>query len=222
MTTGQSGSRASKRQGIRSEYKALTRQRLTDAALREFEDRGYSQCTVDDVARRAGTSRATFYVHFSGKAELAEGMWDVIRHKLMRLYRDLARAPVRDRSMIEAWLERTFAFYAENRQRLIAIHEAIALEPLLAEVYFERTEEVADFIAPLIEDARGVTAETARFRAALLTIQHERFCYFWILRGMPFDHAQAVCGLAEIWCDQIGVQEREVPVNASPPRAGTS
>lgn len=199
-TTGSS----SKAGSVRSEYRAMTRQRLTEAAFAEFEAAGYAQCTIEDVVKRAGTSRATFYVHFSSKVELVEGMWDMVRRTLIQLYRELARTEVRDQAMIADWLQRTFDFYAENRQRLLAIHEAIALENDLAEVYFERTGEVVDLVAPLIREDHVITDESARFRAALLTMQHERFCFFWILRGMPFDRDEAIRTLSEIWFQHVG------------------
>jgi AcrR family transcriptional regulator len=199
------------RTSVRQEYKTRTRQRLTEAAIVEFEERGYGACTIEDVARRAGTSRATFYVHFSGKAELAEGLWDLTRRTLIALYRELGRYPVRDLATIESWLVSTFDFYAENRQRLVAIHEAIVLEPTLAEVYYDRTGDVADLVAPLIAEARPEAAASARFKASLLTIQHERFCYFWLLRGMPFDREEAIHGLAEVWFEQLGHRGGPVP-----------
>jgi AcrR family transcriptional regulator len=189
---------------MRDEYKALTRQRLTDAAFAEFEERGYAQCTIEDLARRAGTSRPTFYAHFSNKVELIEGMWDVVRRSLIQLYRELARTEVRDAEMLTDWLVRTFAFYEENRQRLLAIHEAIALEQEMADAYMSRTQEVVELVAPLIREEHGIDDSNARFRAALLTMQHERFCFFWILRQEPFDREIAIRTFTEIWFEHLG------------------
>lgn len=187
----------------RSDYKALTRQRLADAAVAEFEAVGYARCRIDDVARRAGTSRATFYAHFDSKVQPLEGMWDVVRRRLTALFRQLARAECRDAAFVEAWLLRTFDFYRDNRRRLMAIHEAIALEPELAEVYFERTSELAALVAPLIRPEHVLSSDGARFRAALLTMQHERFCYFWIIREMPFDGEEAVQNLTQVWLEHV-------------------
>lgn len=199
-----SATRRRNRGSVRDEYKALTRQRLTEAAMAEFEQRGYAQCKIEDVARRAGTSRATFYTHFSNKVELVEGMWDVVRRNLISLYRELIRMDVRDAPALETWLQKTFDFYSENRLRLLAIHEAIATEAALAEVYFERMSEVVDMVAPLIREDHVITDESARFRAALLTMQHERLCFFWILRRMPFDHDEAVRTLGQVWFEHVG------------------
>lgn len=199
------GSRSETSQGsIRREYKALTRQRLVDAAVAEFEARGYAACTIEDIARRAGTSRATFYVHFDGKVELIEGLWEATRTGLVSLYRELVRSDVRNRDFLESWLSKTFDFYRGNRQRLIAVHEAIALESDLAEVYYERTNELAGFVSPLLRRRSDETDEQVRCRAALLTVQHERFCFLWLLRGLPYDGGVVVPTLARQWHDELG------------------
>ena len=170
----------------------------------EFDERGYASCTIEDIARRAGTSRATFYVHFAGKVELIEGAWDAVRQGLVMLYRELVRADVRDRRFIESWLDRTFVFYEKNRLRLLAIHEAISLEGELAEVYYERTDELSDFIVPLLRERSALTEQEARCQAALLTIQHERFCFLWILRGLPFDREVVIPTMGRQWFEQLG------------------
>jgi len=182
----------------------LTRQRLAEAAFAEFEARGYAQCSVEDIARRAGVSRATFYVHYQGKVELVEGLWDVVRRPLVALYRELLVMDVRDQDTLAEWLSDTFAVYKENKLRLVAVHEAIALEASLADAYFERENELVGMISPLLRPHLIATPEEARSRAALLTIQHERFCVLWILRGVPFDHDSAVSTLASLWVDQLG------------------
>lgn len=188
----------------RVEDEALTRQRLVEAAAAEFEEHGYAQSSVERIARRAQVSRATFYTHFAGKAELAEGLWDVARVTLMRLYRELARTPARDTGVFEKWLRKTVAFYRRNRRRLVAVHEAIALENELAEVYFDHTQEIIDILVPLSRPRPGDTEDSARTRVALLSIQHERFCFLAFLRDVPFNEDEAVRFLARTWFEELG------------------
>ena len=47
-----------------------TRQRLLDAALTVFAERGYHAARVDDIVRAAETSHGTFYLYFANKEEL--------------------------------------------------------------------------------------------------------------------------------------------------------
>ncbi|MGH3274914.1 MAG: TetR/AcrR family transcriptional regulator [Streptosporangiaceae bacterium] len=56
--------RALGRQGQR------TVRKLLEAALVEFDERGFQAVRVDDVVRRANTSHGTFYLYFSNKDDL--------------------------------------------------------------------------------------------------------------------------------------------------------
>lgn len=46
------------------------KQRLTEAAFALFEQHGYEQTTVDDIAEHAGVSRATFFRTFRSKEDV--------------------------------------------------------------------------------------------------------------------------------------------------------
>ena len=45
-------------------------ERLTEAAMALFEERGYAKTTVGDIATRAGLTERTFFNHFSDKREV--------------------------------------------------------------------------------------------------------------------------------------------------------
>jgi AcrR family transcriptional regulator len=47
-----------------------TVQKLLEAGLAEFDERGFQAVRVDDVVRRAKTSHGTFYLYFSNKEDL--------------------------------------------------------------------------------------------------------------------------------------------------------
>jgi AcrR family transcriptional regulator len=47
-----------------------TRAAIVDTALRLFDERGYIGVRVEDIAREAGVSRATFYKHFAEREEI--------------------------------------------------------------------------------------------------------------------------------------------------------
>ncbi|MGW7003822.1 helix-turn-helix domain-containing protein [Streptomyces sp. NPDC054933] len=48
-------------------------QRLADAALELFTERGYENTTVIDIAKRAGLAKSTFFRHFQDKREVLFG-----------------------------------------------------------------------------------------------------------------------------------------------------
>ena len=55
-------------------------QELLDAALETFVERGYAATNMDEIARRAGVSKGTLYLYYSGKAELLKA---VVRQSLL-------------------------------------------------------------------------------------------------------------------------------------------
>lgn len=60
--------------GNREEQRQATREKLLTAAARCFAAKGYSACSVSDIAREAGLSQGALYVHFKGKEELFKAM----------------------------------------------------------------------------------------------------------------------------------------------------
>src|ERR1700744_3448307 len=55
---------------LREQQRAFTRRKLMEAGQKEFAAKGYLDTRVEDIARLAGASRATFYLHFKSKSEL--------------------------------------------------------------------------------------------------------------------------------------------------------
>ena len=64
---------------VAEERAALYRERVLDAAEREFARVGYADARMPDVAREAGLSLATVYKTFAGKAEI----WDELQGSRM-------------------------------------------------------------------------------------------------------------------------------------------
>ena len=56
--------------GARGQAREKTRDAVLEAALRLFSEHGYLGVRVEDIAREAGVSRATFYKHFAEREEI--------------------------------------------------------------------------------------------------------------------------------------------------------
>ena len=72
---------AAKAQGVprrltRAEAREETRQRLLEAGLAVFGERGYADTSVEEIAARAGYTRGAFYSNFSDKEELFFALMD--------------------------------------------------------------------------------------------------------------------------------------------------
>jgi AcrR family transcriptional regulator len=75
----------------RREAKAVTRQRLLDAALEILDLEGESGLTTVAVTRRAGIAQSTFYVHFTDTSDLLHALVDDLTAERRRLTRDARR-----------------------------------------------------------------------------------------------------------------------------------
>ena len=78
---------------------------IVDAALEVFAEKGFAAAKLDDIARRAGISKATLYLYFETKEEI---------------FRAVARAAVASlREALEAPAEASGGLFAEFAPRLL-------------------------------------------------------------------------------------------------------
>jgi AcrR family transcriptional regulator len=164
---------------LREAQKQFTHDRLVEAAVAEFCDRGYRATTIDDIAARAGTTRATFYNHFKTKsdiiAELMEGesafrpRWDELRA--------FPRKPNRD--LIRAWLEQTTSTWEEHRDLISVIRQAVTIEPELQAAQAERFQKTLGRFVDSIRHLGWSSDAEVRVEAMLLFAQLERIFSYW-------------------------------------------
>jgi AcrR family transcriptional regulator len=131
----------------REVVEASQRSRLLEALGRAVAERGYAGATIDDVVRRAGVSKKTFYDHFSDKEDCFLAAYEAASEELLRRV-------VEARAELEDWEERT-------RAGIAAYLRWLAADPALARVFLievaaagpqalERRERLRDRYAELI------------------------------------------------------------------------
>ena len=80
--------------------KPPARERLARSAFDLFNERGYEQTTVDDIAERAGLGRATFFRHYRSKEDVIfpdhDRLLDQVRDRLRSASQDTPLAAVCD------------------------------------------------------------------------------------------------------------------------------
>lgn len=69
---------------------------ILDAALDEFVERGFDQARVEDVAKRAGLSKAGVYLYFSSKEDILRALIEREIAPIARRARSLAETGVGD------------------------------------------------------------------------------------------------------------------------------
>lgn len=113
---------------VRRRLPAAERRKLIlDAALDAFAAGGYQETTLDEVAERAGVSKALIYEHFSSKRDLYKEILETwVGDLLGRVLAAATAAGERSEDRLVAGLDGFLAFVEERRDawRLLIRHRA--------------------------------------------------------------------------------------------------
>jgi AcrR family transcriptional regulator len=164
---------------LREAQKKFTHDRLVEAAVTEFCGRGYRTTTVDDIAARAGTTRATFYNHFTTKSDIIVELMEsdsAFRPRWDEL-RALPRKP--NRALIRTWLADTTSTWAEHRDLISVIRQAVTIEPELNAAQGERFQKTLTRFVEAIRHLGWSSDTEVRVEAMLLFAQLERIFSYW-------------------------------------------
>src|SRR5258707_13918674 len=69
--------------GPRSRKGVQTRARLVDAAKQIFEENGFLEARISDIAERAGLSHGSFYHYFESKEEIFRDVAGALQEQLL-------------------------------------------------------------------------------------------------------------------------------------------
>lgn len=186
---------------------ALTREQVLHAALLCFQEKGFAATTLDDVARRAGTTRGAVYWHFHNKVELfhtvVQEQYTRVGKKLMDLVGTSGTAWARLRRVLLAWCR----YPAEDhdfRLMLELLMQQAGLYPELAAGIRERiqVDYSVQLFADLIQQAMAEGSVRPDLDPAVAARTALGMLYgvssLWLLQRTAFslvDEAEAVVDL---------------------------
>ena len=186
---------------VRDELRELTHQRLLSAAEAAFERDGYLRTTVGNIATEANVNRATFYLHFTDKADV---LLAVLRTNLADtpVYWREVDAALADgsRDALRASLSRTLHWYEQHGRLLIPVREALATDPHLVEqtegTFAGFADEMSDYLASVLPAER----DRAHLRLQLLIIQLDQIAFRLIVqRRQSIDREVMLDEVTDIW-----------------------
>ncbi|MFD2473215.1 TetR/AcrR family transcriptional regulator [Amycolatopsis silviterrae] len=153
--------------------------RLAAAALDLFEERGYENTTVIEIAERAGLTKSTFFRYFPDKREVLFGGGEITG----LLVEGIAAAPP-SAGPLDAVAHALDAlgreFFAGDRREFSARRQAVlAANPELWEREARKRTDLADSMIEALE-RRGVPGLTARVAAKLGALAWEIAYDRWI------------------------------------------
>lgn len=187
---------------LRDEQKLQTRAKLIDGAKALFSSQGYATVRVDDIAAAVGCSRATFYLHFTGKLDVLRAVAEQsTAPSALHFYEDLDRVlDTGSRAEFVGWMTRAIEWFQEYKDLLPAWDEATALEPEFREIAKQGILALPNAMTSYLARWPADRQDEARLRVELLVAQLERFFTRWAMQGtIDVTATQAAEVLSDIW-----------------------
>lgn len=126
----------------------LTRQRIMDAALNVFANKGFHDTRMDDIVDQAGSSKGAVYFHFPGKEQLFLALIDEFAQLLEERLTESIAAEPRGIRRVEAALQTGLSVFGEYRQfAKIFLLQAVGL----GQTFETKRLEILDRFAGLIQ-----------------------------------------------------------------------
>jgi AcrR family transcriptional regulator len=185
---------------LQQRQKQSSREKLLAAAYDAFAESSYAGAAVDDIVKRAGVNRSTFYRHFDSKFAMTKALFDQFWPGLFAQYGAVRAADPLTDADIDSWIEGLIRFYRANEPFYGIIVQIASLEP--EGMQWEETirqgvirmlgERFPAFARASAPDA----SQDAKLRVRMLMIQFE-FCVFDLAFSPDTDRAAIVAYLGE-------------------------
>ncbi|MET0908878.1 MAG: TetR/AcrR family transcriptional regulator [Ilumatobacteraceae bacterium] len=197
----------------RSRKGAATRARLVDSAKEEFEQTGFLETRISDIAARAGMSHGTFYHYFESKEQIFREVAEA-QEALLTAPED-GDAPTADATEFDRILHanrRYLERYRANGRIMGVIEEVSRYDQPVNEARTRRQKHFAERAEASVRRLQAAGAADAdvdpEIAAVALGSMIARFAELWLVENWgsyDFDHAAEQ--LTKLWANAIGLRE---------------
>jgi AcrR family transcriptional regulator len=199
----------------RSAKGARTRARLLEAAKSVFEEDGFLDARISDIAERAGLSHGSFYHYFESKEEIfrevAIGVDDKLSAPVGRVILDPdSRAKPRER--IRGAIRQHLEGYRDEARIMGVIEQMSRYDRHLSAARFERHQhynrQISDSIKQLQQRGMADKSLDPGLAAAVVGSMTSRFPEMWLVQGFvdcTFD--QGVEALTAVFLNALQIRD---------------
>ncbi|MFJ8027786.1 TetR/AcrR family transcriptional regulator [Streptomyces sp. NPDC096311] len=180
--------------------KPSVRIRLADAAFALFDERGYEQTTVDDIAARAGVGRTTFFRHYRSKEDVIfpdhDRLLALIKERLAGSSQGTALVAVSDavRLVLLHYLDE--GDLARRRYALTSKVDALRDREIVSVARYQRL--FREFIADWMGDPTKSASLRAELMAAAVVAAHNHVLRRWLRGEAPDPVAEVDEAMQEV------------------------
>ena len=167
-----------------------TRNRILDAALRLFRERGFDSTTMRDIAAEAGVATGAAYYYYRSKEDLVMAFYLRTDEESREAFTRAVSSTKDLRKRLRGIIAAKFVQFAEHRSLLTALLKAGVdprdpLSPFGRETQRVREENIAWFARALEGADVSVPKDIASHLPGLLWLYHVGLIYYWIIDESP-------------------------------------
>jgi Transcriptional regulator len=167
-----------------------TRNRILDAALRLFRERGFAETTMRDVAAAAGVATGAAYYYYRSKEDLVLAFYVRTDQEAAELFAEALAKSKKLEKRMRGLIEAKFAQFVEHRALLTALLKAGVdprdpLSPFGKETRAVREENIAWYARAIEGSDVTLPKDIAEDIPRLLWLYHMGLIYFWITDDSP-------------------------------------
>jgi AcrR family transcriptional regulator len=186
-----------------------TREQLIGAARQVFEEQGYLNARITDIAARAGVAHGTFYTYFDTKEAVLRAVMDAVNASLYESA--IVATDVPDPI---ARLEQSLRQYVRAWSQHAAIMGIILQVSMINPDVRRHRQESADGkfrgriergIRRMQEAGLADPAINTQYMASALGVMISGLCFELLALGGPYDEDELVATLTTIWKRSIGL-----------------
>jgi AcrR family transcriptional regulator len=149
--------------GHRERKKQRTREKLIDAALRLFIERGYEETRIEDIVAEVDLVPRTFFRYFCSKDDALFGWYDSVRSEAVASLRGRPRGEGLVRALAASLLEIARAHHGQERIARV-LHQIEAKSPEIrarrAAWLRDLQNDLASAVASRLPSSTGLVAAT--------------------------------------------------------------
>lgn len=181
------------------------------AAAREvFEEFGFKDARIADIAKKAGASYGSFYTYFESKEEVFQEVVREVTSEMFDFSRPrtsgddpVARILAANRKYVES--------YARNARMMSVMSEVAAYDEFIRDLSIQIRERFVDRNEESVKrlQQQGLADKTldARVAADVLGGMIERFAQVWVGNRSQVEIEAAVPVLTQIWTRGLGIAD---------------
>lgn len=182
---------------LREEQRRLARRKMKDAAREVFMKGNYVDASVDLIAKTAGISRATFYLHYNSKFAVLNELIDEDIERQKHIYLLLTQTPQPTEEDVERWLERVARAQSREQHVVSFWQTAVGLHPELTSRFVAMRDGCIDVLAGTFPAFRwrelsAPADEQRRIRAHLLILEISMLLFHLATATWPMNRRESL------------------------------